>query len=59
MPPHLGYHLPTGDGGLAIVAGFELQRDGAWADVGDGHVGGRAGQLCEETGGGSGGKVLK
>lgn len=46
---HLGLHLPTRDGRLAIVARFELQGDGAWADVGDGHVGGRTRKLWEDT----------
>lgn len=32
---YLGFNLPTGDGGLAVVARFKLQRDGSRADVGD------------------------
>lgn len=46
---HLSLHLPAGDGSLAVVAGFELQGDGARADVGDGHVGRGARELCEEA----------
>lgn len=46
---HLGLHLPTGNGSFAVIAGFELQCDGAWADVGYRHVGWRAGELCEEA----------
>lgn len=47
--PHLGLHLPTRNGCFAVIPGFELQVDGAWANVGDGHAGGGAGQLCEEA----------
>lgn len=49
LSTYLGLHLPAGDGGLAIVAWLEEQRDGAWPDVGDGQVGGRTGELCVET----------
>lgn len=49
QPPHLCLHLPPGNGSLAIIARFELQGDRAWADVGNCHVGGRAGELCEEA----------
>lgn len=45
---HLGLHLPTGNGGFAIITRFELQGDGAWADVGDCHIGRRTRKLCEE-----------
>lgn len=44
---HLGLHLPTGNGCFAIIAGFELQGDRAWADVGNGHVGRRTGKFYE------------
>lgn len=42
---YLGFHLPAGNGRLAVVARLELQADGAGAHVGDGQVGRRAGQL--------------
>lgn len=42
---HLSLHLPAGDGGLPVVSGFELQDDGARADVGNGQVGGGSGEL--------------
>lgn len=32
----LGFHDPSGDGGLAVVTGLELQADGPGSDVGDG-----------------------
>lgn len=46
---HLGFHLPARNGGFAIVARFELQGDGARADVGNCHVGWRTGELCDGT----------
>lgn len=52
--PHLGFHLPAGYGGFAIVARFELQGDGTWADVGNRHVGRRAREFCREGGGETG-----
>lgn len=33
---YLGFNQPTGNGRLTIVTRFELQSDGARADVGDG-----------------------
>lgn len=47
--PHLGLHLPTGNGSFAIIPRFELQGDRAWTDVGNCHVGRRARKLCEEA----------
>lgn len=44
---HLGFHLPARNGGFAIVARFELQGDGARADVGNCHVGWRTRKLCD------------
>jgi len=46
---HLSLHLPTGNGGFAVIARFELQGDGAGADVGNCHVGRGARKLCEEA----------
>lgn len=46
---HLSLHLPTGNGGFAIVAGFELQGDRAGANVGNCNVGRRTRELCEEV----------
>lgn len=45
----LGLDHPTGNGGLAVVTGFELQGDGAGPDVGDGQVGWRTGQFWRRT----------
>lgn len=41
----LGFHNPTGNGGLAVVTGFVLQGDGAGSDVGDSQVGWRTRQF--------------
>lgn len=49
LSTYLGLHQPAGDGGLAVVAWLEEQRDGARPNIGDGQVGGGARELCGET----------
>lgn len=46
--PHLSLNKPTGNRSFAIIARFELQVDGAWANVGNRHVGRRPRKLCGE-----------
>lgn len=43
---YLSFHLPTGDGGFAVVARLKLQSHRSRTNVGNGQIGGRAGQLC-------------